>query len=298
MSCCGKLFRWSCLRRLGPIIDVRKILHLSDLHFGRSDPVIVGALSRIAKDLDPDLVAVSGDLTQRARVREFAAARAFLDGFKAPKVIVPGNHDVPLYNLAARFLTPLARYRRHLAPDVEPVFIDQEIVVVGVNTARSLAFKGGRINRLQIERAKAWFCDTSNDLVRILVTHHPFDMPGSDGAPDDLVGRATMALSTLSECAPDLLLAGHLHLHGIGTTAERYDLGGRHAIVVQAGTAASMRTRGAPNSFNLIHVDHAAVGIDRFEWSPVRATFKLHSTHRFVRRDAEWKPDPAFSKAR
>lgn len=93
---------------------------MSDLHFGRTDARIVTGLQGIAQRLDPDLIAVSGDLTQRACKREFAAVRGFLDSFSAPKVVVPGNHDVPRYNVVARFLTPLERYRRILSPDVEP----------------------------------------------------------------------------------------------------------------------------------------------------------------------------------
>lgn len=296
---------------------MRKIMHLSDLHFGRTDPAVVLALRQIARQLDPDLIAVSGDLTQRARVEEFVAAREFLDSLAAPTLVVPGNHDVPLYNVAARFLAPLDRYRRHLAADVEPAFVDDEMAVVGINTARSLTFKGGRINRNQVQRAIALFCGTSNECrraatkrefgppggsaaadaasvggsyerIRILVTHHPFDLPGIREATN-LVGRAAMAMSTLGKCMPDLLLAGHLHAHATGTTVERYDLRGHSAIVVQAGTATSTRVRGVHNSFNLLHVDRSTIAIDRFDWSASGTDFSLQSTRRFVRRDGEWR---------
>ncbi|MEO9160792.1 MAG: metallophosphoesterase [Casimicrobiaceae bacterium] len=267
---------------------MRKVMHLSDLHFGRTDPTVVMALRQIARRLDPDLIVVSGDLTQRARIREFVAARAFLDSLAAPALVVPGNHDVPLYNIAARFLAPLKRYRRLLASEVEPAFVDDEMAVVGINTARSLTFKGGRINHDQVQRAIALFCGTSNARIRILVTHHPFDLPGIREATN-LVGRAAMAMSTLGECMPDLLLAGHLHLHATGTTVERYDLNGHSAIVVQAGTATSTRVRGARNSFNLLHVDRSRIAVDRFDWSSSGKDFNLHSTCRFVRREGEWR---------
>lgn len=281
-------FPSSCRRVPSTSADVRKILHLSDLHFGRTDPAVVTALRQIAQRLDPDLIAVSGDLTQRARKREFVAARAFLDSLAPPKIVVPGNHDIPLYNIAARFLRPLERYRRHLTFEVEPVFVDDEIAVVGLNTARSLTFKGGRVNRDQVQRAIVLFCGTSDERIRILVTHHPFDLPGMRETTH-LVGRAAMAMATLGECLPDLLLAGHLHLHGTGTTADRYDLGGHSAIVVQAGTATSTRIRGAQNSFNLIHVDRGTIAIDRFDWLSTRKSFNLDSTCRFFKRDGEWK---------
>ena len=185
-------------------------MHLSDLHFGRTDPAVVTALRQIAQRLAPDLIAVSGDLTQRARKREFVAARGFLDSLAAPKIVVPGNHDVPLYNVVARFFGPLERYRRHLAPEVEPAFVDDEMAVVGINTARSLTFKGGRINRSQVQRAIALFCATSDERIRILVTHHPFDLPGRRGTTH-LVGRAAMAMSTsASACrtcfSPDICI--------------------------------------------------------------------------------------------
>jgi 3',5'-cyclic AMP phosphodiesterase CpdA len=266
---------------------MRKVMHISDLHFGRTDPAVVMALRETEQRLGPHLIAVSGDLTQRARKHEFVAAREFLDSLAAPKIVVPGNHDVPLYNVIARFLTPLERFRQHVENEVEPAFVDDEITVVGINTARSFTFKGGRINRDQVKRALEIFCETPDERIRILVTHHPFDLP-DDPDGHQPVGRAAMAMASFRECMPDLLLAGHVHLHGIGTTAERYDLGGRSAIVVQAGTATSTRHRGATNSFNLIRIDRSDIAIERFDWSPTRKTFEIEATCRFTRRDGTW----------
>jgi 3',5'-cyclic AMP phosphodiesterase CpdA len=266
---------------------MRKVMHISDLHFGRADPAVVIALRAVEQRLSPHLIAVSGDLTQRARKHEFIAAREFLDSLAAPKIVVPGNHDVPLYNVVARFLTPLERFRQYVANEVEPAFVDDEIAVAGINTARSLTFKGGRINRDQVKRALEIFCGIPDEGIRILVTHHPFDLPDvRDG--NERVGRAKMAMASLRECMPDLLLAGHVHLHGIGTTAERYDLGGRSAIVVQAGTATSTRRRGTTNSFNLIRIDRSDIAIERFDWSPPKKAFEIEATYRFTRRDGAW----------
>ena len=117
-------------------LRMRTIVHLSDLHFGRVDPRILTPLFQAVRDATPDLIAVSGDFTQRARRRQFVEARAFLDTLRFRTLVVPGNHDVPLYNVAARFLAPLASYRRYIADEVEPAFIDDEIAVVGLNTAR------------------------------------------------------------------------------------------------------------------------------------------------------------------
>jgi 3',5'-cyclic AMP phosphodiesterase CpdA len=266
---------------------MRKVMHISDLHFGHVDPAVATALREIERRLGPHLIAVSGDLTQRARKREFVAAREFLDSLAAPKIVVPGNHDVPLYNVVARFLTPLERFRQYMGNEVEPAFVDDEIAVVGINTARSLTFKGGRINRDQVQRALEIFCEIPDRRIRILVTHHPFDLPGPDDG-NERVGRAKMAMASLRECMPDLLLAGHVHLHGVGTTAESYDLGGRSAIVVQAGTATSTRRRGTTNSFNLIRIDRSDIAIERFDWSPSRKMFEIEATYRFTRRNGAW----------
>src|SRR5256885_8738664 len=126
---------------------MRRIVHLSDLHFGRVNPILIDPLIRAVVKVEPDLVAVSGDLTQRARSYQFQEARAFLDALPKPQIIVPGNHDIPLHNLFARFVEPLTKYKRYITDNLQPVYQDEQLVVVGVNTARSLTFKGGRINQ-------------------------------------------------------------------------------------------------------------------------------------------------------
>ena len=269
---------------------MRRVLHISDLHFGRADLQVVEALRRSSQELEPHVIAVSGDLTQRAKHAEFVAAAKFLNSLRAPKVVVPGNHDIPLYNVVARFLAPLARYRRYIDSDVESSFVDNEIAVAGLSTARSLTFKGGRINHEQVKRVRELFCGTENERVRILVTHHPFRLSGRSD-DKNLVGRASMALGCLSECMPDVLLAGHMHAHEVGTTADRFDLGGRSAIVVQAGTATSTRARGEKNSFNLLCVDREAVTIRPYDWDLASDTFAPGALRRYMRHDREWVSD-------
>src|SRR5438309_4295198 len=125
---------------------MRTVVHLSDLHFGRTDPALIEPLLAALRTIRPTVVVVSGDLTQRAREEEFEQARDFLSRIEVPLVVVPGNHDVPLYRLWERFLSPLGKYQRMIQRDLEPSFVDAEIAVVGLNTARSLTFKNGRIN--------------------------------------------------------------------------------------------------------------------------------------------------------
>lgn len=239
---------------------MRTIVHLSDLHFGRVVPGVLAPLRRAIEAARPHLVVVSGDLTQRARRSQFREARGFLDSLPGPQLVVPGNHDVPLYNVFRRFLAPLAAYRDIVSADLEPHFFDGEIAVVGVNTARSFTFKGGRINPAQVARVRDKLCGLPGEVTKIVVTHHPFDVPA--GEQDQIVGRARMALERLAHCGADLLLAGHLHEVHVGHTAHRYPMAGVSALVVQAGTATSSRTRESPNSFNVLRVEPRRIEIE------------------------------------
>ena len=266
---------------------MRTIVHLSDLHFGRSDPQLVDPLTATIRELNPNLIAVSGDLTQRARSHEFQEARAFLDSLPYPKIVVPGNHDVPLYNIYHRFLRPLDKFRRYITDDLRPTFADDEMIVIGVSTARSLVVKGGRINQEQLTHVKEKFCALPDEAVKILVTHHPFDLPTGYDARD-LVGRAKMAMAGLAECGADLFLAGHLHVSHTGNTAKRYNIQGHSALVVQAGTAISTRGRGEANSFNLIRLEHPEIVVERFGWNPASVGFARTSEERFLHSAEGW----------
>ena len=266
---------------------MRTLVHLSDLHFGRVDQNLIDPLIRSVAEIKPDLVAVSGDLTQRARSHQFRAARAFLDSLPQPQIVVPGNHDVPLHNVFTRFLQPLDKYRRYITDDLQPVFSDEEIAVVGVNTARSLTIKGGRINQVQVVRLREKFCSFGEQVVKVIVTHHPFDLP--EGHHErNLVGRARMAMVGLAECGADLFLAGHLHISHTGHTAKRYKIRGHSALVVQAGTASSTRGRGEANSFNVVRVNRPEIVVERFEWQPAKAVFAVASREDFRHTSDGW----------
>ena len=270
---------------------MRTIVHLSDLHFGRVDQQLLEPLIKTITDMKPDLVAVSGDLTQRARSHQFVEARAFLDALPKPHIVVPGNHDIPLHNVFARFLRPLDKYRRYITDDLQPSFADEEMVVVGVSTARSLTFKGGRINQEQVARVRDKLCSFPDEMVKILVTHHPFDLP--EGYNDrDLVGRARMAMAGLAECGADLFLAGHLHVTYSGHTAKRYNIQGHSALVVQAGTATSTRGRGEVNSFNVLRLSHPDISVERLSWNPESASFAIASEEHFRHSSEGWARVP------
>jgi 3',5'-cyclic AMP phosphodiesterase CpdA len=230
---------------------------------------------------------VSGDLTQRARSEEFEAARAYLDTLPGPQIIVPGNHDISLYNLYRRFLKPLDRYRRYITDDLDPVYVDEEIAVLGLNTARSLTFKDGRVNKEQVAKICQELSGLDPAITRIVVTHHPFDLPES-ADEKDLVDRAPMAMAAFAECGIDLLLAGHLHLSHSSSTAERYRISEYAALVIQAGTATSTRGRGEVNSFNVVRVEPARVEVDRYGWDVLSNSFALVGTEVFLRSGGVW----------
>ena len=266
---------------------MRTLVHLSDLHFGRVNAQIIAPLIETISEINPDLVAVSGDLTQRARSHQFREARAFLDALPQPQIVVPGNHDVPLHNVFTRFLRPLDKYRRYITDDLQPVYADEEIVVVGVNTARSLTIKGGRINEDQVSRIREKLGGSSEDIVKAVVTHHPFDLP--DGYNErELVGRAQMAMTGLADCGADLFLAGHLHVGHTGHTAKRYNIRGHSALVVQAGTASSTRARGEANSFNVIRIERPNITVERLSWEPESASFPVASEEHFRHTSDGW----------
>jgi 3',5'-cyclic AMP phosphodiesterase CpdA len=265
---------------------MRTIVHLSDLHFGRVNPLLIDPLIRIVREVEPDLVAISGDLTQRARSHQFQQARSFLDALPGPQIVVPGNHDIPLHNVFARFFEPLTKYRRYITDDLQPVYEDEEVVVVGVNTARSLVFKGGRINKSQVSRLREKFCSYGSRVVKVVVTHHPFDLPeGHDES--HLVGRARMAMTGLAECGADLFLAGHLHISHTGHT-KRYNIHGHSALVVQAGTATSTRERGEANAFNLLRIAYPAITVERLTWNPLTASFAVSTVEEFKQTVEGW----------
>jgi 3',5'-cyclic AMP phosphodiesterase CpdA len=266
---------------------MRVIVHLSDIHFGRLDPALVEPLVSTINGLHPDLVAVSGDLTQRARRREFAAAREFLDALPARRLVLPGNHDVPLYNVVARFARPLTRYKRAITDDLSPVYRDEQMIVVGVNTARSFTWGEGRINGRQVDDIVRTLSGAPPELIRVVVTHHPFDLP--HGVREErLLGGAAKAMARLAETKADLFLAGHLHISHIGHTAARYKIAGHSALVVQAGTV-STRSRGEQPSFNVLRMERPAIAVERLVWDPALGAFKAAAASHYRHTPEGWR---------
>ena len=266
-----------------------RLLHLSDLHFGAHLPVLVDAVVERCGVERPDLIIISGDFTQRARTEQFAQAAAFLERLRGDGhriLAVPGNHDIPLYDVFRRFLSPLARYRKYVAEDVCPFIALPGVAVLGINTARSATFKDGSINRAQIEFIRERFATVDAADVRVLVTHHPlFALPVGDGelgAPIDHQGEA---LAAIEAAGVDLLLAGHNHR--ASNQASELVRGSGRALVIQAGTATSTRVREERQSFNLLLIDERGVTVTVERWAGDR--FERGDSQRFDRDGEHWR---------
>jgi 3',5'-cyclic AMP phosphodiesterase CpdA len=264
-----------------------RIAHLSDVHFGAHVPEIVDAAEQWVIDKNPDLVIVSGDFTQRARETQYRQAGAFMDRLEAaglPTLSVPGNHDVPLYDVVRRFVRPLRRYQRHIDDDLCPWFENDTLAVLGINTARSLTFKDGRINYDQMHVIRERFRNVPPEKTRIVVTHHPlFAMPlGEEGALTKSVGRQQPALEAVAEAGVHILLAGHFH-RTFAEAAQKMVENAGHALVIQAGTATSTRLRGdEEQSFNWIHARrNDQIDLQVIAWDGARFSGRDHACYRF-----------------
>jgi 3',5'-cyclic AMP phosphodiesterase CpdA len=268
-----------------------RLIHLSDLHFGAHDPVLVEAVERRLDEEAPDLVVVSGDFTQRARTEQFEEAGAFLMRVRDAGhevLAVPGNHDVPLYDVLRRFLSPLTRYKRHIDDSLCPFVQIDGAAVLGINTARSLTFKNGHVSEEQMQLIRETFAKTSKSQPRILVTHHPlFALPVGDGPElGELMDDHELALNAIADAGVDLLLAGHNHRASVNDAGSLVKGAGK-ALVIQAGTATSTRTRDELQSFNRIEIDGSGVRVTIQRWDG--AGFVSGDSQFFERHDERWE---------
>ena len=268
-----------------------RIVHLSDLHFGAHDPAIVTAVEQRLDEEQADLVVISGDITQRARTEQFEEACQFLTRLRDAGhdvLAVPGNHDVPLYNVLRRFLSPLTRYKRYIDDNLCPFIEIPGAAVLGINTARSLTFKNGHVSHEQMAFIRNTFSRTDTHQPRIVVTHHPlFALPIGDGPElGHLMDDQENALEAIADAGVDLLLAGHNHRASVNDATQLVRGAGK-ALVIQAGTATSTRTRDELQSFNRIEIDETGVRVTLQRWEG--AKFVSGDSEYFERHGAQWE---------
>jgi len=261
------------------------LLQISDPHFGTEQPLVVEALLRLANTVQPDLVVMSGDITQRARRVQFSAAQAFVGTFGAtPFVVVPGNHDIPLYNLFARVAHPYANYRRVFGDDLEPVFESAELLVIGVNTTRAYRRKDGEVSVQQVERVALRLDHATARQLRVVVTHQPVVAARANDIRNLLHGREH-AIERWSQAGVDLILGGHIHLPYVAPLHVAYKDLPRQMWAVQAGTSLSSRVRGnVPNSVNVIDYDASNTSarraiVTRWDFNQASASFEPNMQH-------------------
>ncbi|MGY5392247.1 metallophosphoesterase family protein [Acinetobacter sp. NigerLNRRAM0016] len=250
------------------------LLHLSDLHFGTERPACLTAIQEFCREQQPELVVVSGDLTQRARYREFFHCKQFLDSLNCPYIVVPGNHDIPLYHVWDRIFNPFTRYQLFFG-NMEMTLETEHFYVIGVNSIRRRYHTRGHISLEQIQQIDQILKQAPADKIKIIAAHQPFYTPPDDphGIKDcPLLGR--MALEVWSQSGLKALLHGHLHQSAVFDLNSIYHLGAGHPVLdIHAGTATSYRLHHAlSNSFNVI--DKQA-DVRHYQFNLQQARFEL-----------------------
>jgi len=259
-----------------------RMAHLSDLHFGHHDEVVAPTLAPELNAQELDLVVISGDFTQDGTEEEFKLARAFIDTLETPVFAVPGNHDVPQYNLVRRLLTPYALYRKYINANLEPFCEIEGVAIAGLRTSRritpELNWANGFLDRKQISALEGRLAVAAPGAIRVIVAHHPLLYPET-GEPkrQRRVRRADRALEEFARLGVRLVLSGHFHLSYVriheqpGTEKEGTPDGLRRAtaapiLVAQTSSTISTRLRGHPNAYNLISIEDDHIQIDVREW--------------------------------
>lgn len=265
---------------------MRQILHVSDVHFGPFFvPEAAAAVRALIAARRPDLVILSGDLTQRAKPKQFREARDFVDAIPAPTLCVPGNHDVPMYRVWERVFAPYGAYRKHFAEEMEPVFEDDELLVVGINTAFNWTVKDGRFTRQALERVDRLFAAAPAHQTRLVVAHHHL-VPPPRFATQRISCGAFEALRLFAHHRVELVFSGHLHQTWIGNSEEHFPGGERPVRLLHSGTTCSARGRGCERKLqtcNWVVLGDALVTIDNLLFVPAAGRFVPQSRHLYPR---------------
>jgi 3',5'-cyclic AMP phosphodiesterase CpdA len=274
------------------------ILHISDVHFGPFYVPKVGeALLRAVQELEIDVTIASGDFTQRAKREQFADARLLLDRLpKRPTLVVPGNHDVPLYRVFERLFNPYGLYKEYISPDLDMVLRSDDAVIVALNSTKPLrAIVNGRIDRWQLKFCEDAFKTAPADALRIVVAHHHF-APAPDYEGGQVMPKAKRAIDCFTDLKVDMIVGGHLHRAYIGNSLDVYPGYDRDhgIIIVQSGTTTSRRGRARErekNSFNHIRVAEGVVRITHYMYFSDTDGFAPVSRHLFPRAGTHYLRD-------
>lgn len=255
-----------------------RILHISDTHFGTQVPSVVEALWQAVAEIQPTVVVHSGDVTQRALASEFEQAAVFFGKFEGvPRLVVPGNHDIPLWDLMARVLRPYAGFKRTF-DELEPSYEDADTLILSLNTTRAWRHKHGTSSKAQVARVRERVRAAAPQKLRIVVAHHPLFIPPPYEQYDQMRGNR-VAARAWSEAGVDLVLGGHIHLPYFMQLPAGFAAPFTSCWVAQAGTALSRRTRrGVPNSFNVIRRESTFYTLERWDYLRAQERFALSQT--------------------
>ena len=233
-----------------------KLLQVSDPHFGTTQPAVTRALQQFAQRQKPDVLVLSGDITQRASAEQFAEARTFCDSLAIPRMLsLPGNHDIALFNVFERLFRPYARYLQAFGPQLETTIELPQLLVTGVNTTRPWRHKDGEVSAAQISRVARVLAMAAPDQLRIVVVHQPVHVLRPKDEHDRLHNWEP-AVRAWTDAGADVIMGGHIHLPYVCELTQAVNNLKRRSWCVQAGTALSSRVRqGAPNSVNLLRYE-------------------------------------------
>ncbi len=267
-----------------------RIVQISDLHFGPPFlPVVADSLLERIDELAPDAIVVSGDFTQRAKEHQFVAAAKYLDRLPpVPRLVIPGNHDVPLYRVFERFRDPHGLYQKHISEELNPVLEVDGAVFVGLDTTSPYRnITNGRIHKWQLDLCTDAFKNAPSDAAKIVVAHHHF-APAPDYLHDWTMPKSRRAIDRFIELGVEMILGGHLHRAYIGNSLDFFPGTDRERgiIIVQCGTTTSRRGRGRErekNSFNLINVTGRTHDVTHFVYFNDEHGFTPFSRHIFPR---------------
>jgi 3',5'-cyclic AMP phosphodiesterase CpdA len=278
---------------------MRTLVHVSDIHFGKFDDSCLEPMLEAFRAIAPDLIVISGDLTQRARRKEYEQAKSLLANLNHPYFVIPGNHDVrPIYSPLRRLFNPFDRYKSYISGTLEPVYTDKNLVIAAMDTVRRTKLAAGKVNLGQIRRICDWFKDSRRkfpDALRIIVTHHPLNLP-LDYPKQKLAGRAKAAIHRLADTGIDMYLSGHYHMSAASHSAERHKVEDYSAIFIQAGTV-SKRQRNEVQSFNVIKIEKPAIHVETYIWNPEKRVFELGSVKTFMGKRGAWKENIDYVSA-